>query len=876
MKTKIAFIMIVLTGLFSGCAYYNTFYNAKKFYREAEKERKKRERTQVVELTPEEKARQKKAGTYNRNSRNRAGATEMQNYQKSIEKSSKVLEFFPESKYVDDALMLLGECFYYRREYKKALRKFEEILQLYPDSDEIPKARLFMAKTYIGMEQYDAAERRLRDLVGDDRNPKEIREEAGYELGGLYFEKENYEMAAERYSISARRAQNKLFRALSLYRLGVCHMSIKQYDDAVKAFKSAVGKSPNDDFKSQATYKLGEAQSANGNYKAAIKTFSQLMSKDFDEKRIPMIKFQLANNLSLSGDLKGAIKWYNNIIEDHKRTDASARSYFALGEVEEFINGDYTLAKENYDMVRAEFSNSIVAPIAKERGDNIGELLDLRKDIARLEGRAVADDSTDADGDGKGAKAQKDDAPIDLPLDGLWVNYTGRDRPPPKSLTDLTESDLARAELSREKLAMIEAVADSSADSTMTTKPAVLDSAALAKKKKEEEKKKALELGQKHLALAQLLMFSFEKIDSARFYFQKVIDTQQDTSLVASAYYSLGYIYRVYEADTLLSNSTLRDLLDLYPETPQAEGARKILGLPLYADKLDSAQILFEDAENTLVKNNDIEQALALYDEVIVKYPDSPFAEKATFVKGWHYENTLNDKDKAFESYESLVENYPKSNFAQAVQNKVAAVQKIKKQEEARQKAIADSIKQATVADSLAKLPKPAADSLNLAQGMPDSAGVVAGGMAADSLDLARGDSTAGAPPGTTADSTGQNRPAGLPDRQPVPPQAGGQKSPAQPEPGAQSPDSKPAQPQPGAPAQDASRPADATDRQPVPPQAGGQKSPAQPEPGAQSPDSKPAQPQQSPDDSNPAREPAKGPQSKQIKPPASEKKPEN
>ena len=108
--------------LFSGCAYYNTFYNAKKFYREAEKERQKRERTQVVELSPEEQERLRRSGFGRGTDLNRASTTEMQNYQRAVEKASKVLEFYPKSKYIDDAIMLLGECFYYRREYSKALR----------------------------------------------------------------------------------------------------------------------------------------------------------------------------------------------------------------------------------------------------------------------------------------------------------------------------------------------------------------------------------------------------------------------------------------------------------------------------------------------------------------------------------------------------------------------------------------------------------------------------------------------------------------------------------------------------------------------------------------------------------------------------------
>ena len=91
----------------------------------------------------------------------------MQNYQQAIERSSRVLEYYPNSRWVDDALLLLGQCFYYRRDFKKAMRKFDEILQLYPNSNFIPETRLLKARTYIGLEEYDTAEEELRQLTND-------------------------------------------------------------------------------------------------------------------------------------------------------------------------------------------------------------------------------------------------------------------------------------------------------------------------------------------------------------------------------------------------------------------------------------------------------------------------------------------------------------------------------------------------------------------------------------------------------------------------------------------------------------------------------------------------------------------------------------
>ena len=726
--------LALLIPLFAGCAYYNTFYNAKKFYHEAEKERRKRLRTQVVELSPEEQVQQQQRGITQATS-NRPSATEMQNYQRAVEKASAVLQYYADSKYVDDALMLLGECFYYRREYKKAERKFEELQQNYPESEYIPEARLLMARTQMGLNNYDLAEERFRTLVQEEKLKAKIRDEAAYELAGLYFERENYQQAAENYQTTARSSGDKLIRAMSLYRLGECRIRLEQYDQAPEVFKRAVSTSPNEDFKAQAKFKLGESQSLVGDYQAAINTFSDLLAKDFDAKREPRIKLQLANNLHKNSELEEAVKWYNNILEEHKRTDAAARSNYALGQIEEFINRDYVKAKEYYDLARSEFANSLIVPEAMKRADDIGQLLDLKKDIARLEGREVEADSvsSDADGSSDSSEPVKDDAPINLSPDGMWVNYADRDRPPPKSLSDMSEADMARALNQMETVA---ASSDSADSVAVTAESAELDSAALARAKEQAELTKKIELGEKRLALAQLLLFTFDKMDSAITLYQQVIEENVDSTLSARALYSLGYIHRSITKDTLLSNSIFRDLIDMHPESEHAEGARRFLGLKQVTSKVDSAEIEFKSAERSYWEHNDLSEALLRYQNVIEKYPKSSYAPKALYARGYFFENELYQPEKAVSIYQQILEQYPGSDYEKLAQSKLTAMDNAIKAEEMRQKALADSIEkaQSAAADSLAR--------------------VAAGSVAADSIARAAGDSTAAVAAGsTTADS---------------------------------------------------------------------------------------------------------------------------
>lgn len=694
MKIKILFLLIVvlLFSMLTGCAYYNTFYNAKKFYSDGEKDRKKREKTMLVELSAEEKAARKKSGEAT--SGTIASSLEMQNYQKAIERASRVLEFYPNSKYVDDALLLLGKCFYYRREFKKAQRKFEEIIRLYPDSKDVPEARLLMAKTYLGLEEFEEAEKRFRSLSQETKIASNIIDEARFELGGLYFEQQNYELAAENYASAAEEADNKLIRAMSLYRLGECYLQLERYSEAPKIFNKAAKESPNEDFKSQALYKLGEAQSLTGMYDEAIKTFSNLLSIEYEASRIPGIKLALAENLYKQGNQSEALKWYNNLIEEHKRTDASAKSYFALGEIEEFINNDYKKAKENYDLVRAEFTNSSIAPEAKQRSDNIRLLLELQEDIAKLEGRWVDSDTLkDENNGGDGNKGQqvKDDGPIDLSMDGMWVNYSGRDRPPPKSLTDLSEADLQRVAKMNERL-QESAATDSSALTTVTTKPVELDSVAIALAKEKEERQKIFTLTEKKLALAEVLYFNFNKPDSAIAVYNQIVNDQVDTALTTRALYSLGYLYKEVLNDSITADSVLYQLVNFNPDTPQADGARKMLGIELAEEKIDSAAIYFKRAENEYLVNQNVEKALEIYNSVIEQYPNSEYSPKAIYAQAWLAEKKLFNPEMALQYYEQVVEKYPNSEYGKSVKNHLALYEKAKKDIEARQKAIADSL----------------------------------------------------------------------------------------------------------------------------------------------------------------------------------------
>ncbi|NOY88732.1 MAG: hypothetical protein GXO93_04975, partial [FCB group bacterium] len=124
-KNRIIYLIIISLAIsfIGGCVYYNTFYNARKNFNEAEKARKKSQYKNV--------------------------RINVNSYKKAIEKSLKVIENYPNSKWYDDALYVLGVSYYYTKKYGSAERRFREILANYQDSKYADEAELYLAKTKL-------------------------------------------------------------------------------------------------------------------------------------------------------------------------------------------------------------------------------------------------------------------------------------------------------------------------------------------------------------------------------------------------------------------------------------------------------------------------------------------------------------------------------------------------------------------------------------------------------------------------------------------------------------------------------------------------------------------------------------------------------
>ena len=164
MKRWLLAVAILLIGAVAsgGCAYFNTFYSAKKNFNEAESQ---------LRQNPDPEA--------------RAGAAQAALYDKSILGATKVIREYPKSKWVDDAVLMIGRCQLAKGEYAEARVKFDELAQNFPKSDLLDQATYWSAVAADRDRERGLRRRPLEAAVedaalgGHEREPRPQAEAAG-------------------------------------------------------------------------------------------------------------------------------------------------------------------------------------------------------------------------------------------------------------------------------------------------------------------------------------------------------------------------------------------------------------------------------------------------------------------------------------------------------------------------------------------------------------------------------------------------------------------------------------------------------------------------------------------------------------------------
>ncbi|MCF7792627.1 MAG: tetratricopeptide repeat protein [Candidatus Cloacimonetes bacterium] len=329
---RIGWMVFIILMLASGCVYYNTFFNAEQYFKQA----------QETELRDNGKP----------------TASAIQNYNKTIKKCGIVLTDYKDSKYADDALFLMARCFYYiGRNYTQAIKHFEDLIEFYPNSEFIPDARLYIAKCNYQFRRQEEAYELLKEFLQDpemkNHYPKALKI-----LADFHLENEDY--------VNADFYLNRLIENFpdsdeyedAFFLKGKAQYEAGNYAASNEVFNSLLKSNVPRTMKLDARYYIARNHVLLDEAETGLKISNKLLKDEYRENHISKIQLQKARSLSGVERNDDAIALFETIVADNKRTELSAEALFFLGEL--YFNNlhNYEKAIENYNEVKKEYNQS--------------------------------------------------------------------------------------------------------------------------------------------------------------------------------------------------------------------------------------------------------------------------------------------------------------------------------------------------------------------------------------------------------------------------------------------------------------------------------------------------------------------------------------
>jgi len=721
-RSLLFFIILTSSVLMQGCAvwnfidvrwqnatgYFNTYYNASRLFKEAEKEIAEHRFNRSINpqsapvgagfdpatLSAEESHIHIKRHV----SMMDAGApsTAIQKLDRVIEKCSRLLVHYPKSKWVDNALLLIGKSYYYKLEYLRAERKYHELLDGYPNSKLVTETILWLGKAYVRLEQWDVAEEMFERAVRDALKERkaDIATMAYFEMGKMYLLMNRradaitaFEQATQFESKRDLRIQVQLTLAREYERMGNAENAAQAYRDIFKL-------KPGLDLAFIAELNYAKLSRESGNLEEASNTLIEMLDNPMYLDHDAKIQLEIANlyqeyfkrykdlDEELSSDaFHAAMDQYFFVDSTFRGHPEAAEALFAMGRIYEIELGDYDNAFENYNNAKLANPGSEAAQLGGKKAEVFGDYRKLRRRLFDVDTTLFFVRNPDT------LRVR----------DSLQAIADSLERE--RKLTERgTESSMSEAERMAERFRrrrphgrntgrinpwqMEEEKAQVAASIGMlNTEQAVLATGPLYRR----VNLSAIDPDslQSELAILQMEMgwMMFDRIgniDSAHYYYNLSLINKLPDTFRPQAVYTLAVIERRLGNDEEARNYEDR-LVNNFPRSGYAADILRARGLE---PPKDSTQIIQEayDVAAALLERNNVTAGIAALRDFIERFPDSEQAIRATLAIAMALEETQGQE--ALAMYKDMVNKYPSSKYSQRGKEILAAIEKAERDKE--------------------------------------------------------------------------------------------------------------------------------------------------------------------------------------------------
>jgi len=345
-------LLVIIAGVslcvLSSCVYFNTFYNARRIYSDAEEKRK---RSKSVTGNEDE-------------------------YQLVVVKCYKILQNHPDSRWADDAVFLLGKALFRQGKYNKAAKKFEEIIDNWGKGDYASLSLFWLGKVYFVTEDYNKGLTYTARFIKKYPEHK-MRFRVMLLAGEINLKLDQRKEAIGFYSSVIQESDDDEIIAEAMRKCADLHFLFEQWEEAAGFYNRILRKGISWEKRYNVSLPLGVCYTKLGRCREAIGLFDGLQ-EDVTERieKAPILLGKAAGYVCMDS-LEQATEFYEDIIGKFPKSLFSAEACYRVGMIYHGRLDSLEKAKEYFARVGKEAPGSEYATEALKKSNSIARLLEL-------------------------------------------------------------------------------------------------------------------------------------------------------------------------------------------------------------------------------------------------------------------------------------------------------------------------------------------------------------------------------------------------------------------------------------------------------------------------------------------------------------------
>lgn len=355
----------MLASLASSCAYYNTFFLARRYYFKA------------TSGAPYELERQ--------------GGGTAQQYSRSIDYSKKVLGQYSKSKWVDDAYLMWAKNLIGRDDPLQTINMLQNFADQFPKSELKPEAEFYLGLAYRNARKYPQAVAAFDDfLTMTNKHP--LLPYAHYERSKALMSLQRYREAADAAGVVLQRWPKHLLADRALRQRAEARLQQGDYLAAREDFrvigKRAVSEADRFDFFMREANCLESAREFD---QALALLRGELSHTPPPPATVPgqlppagsdhfgRLTMRIGTVQLLAGKFDAAITEYRKVLTDYPKTAIAAEAQYRIAYGYEAVADDFERAQQEYGLVKDQFGMSNYTQQAQTRSDDLSRIMQYRK-----------------------------------------------------------------------------------------------------------------------------------------------------------------------------------------------------------------------------------------------------------------------------------------------------------------------------------------------------------------------------------------------------------------------------------------------------------------------------------------------------------------